>query len=242
MKEKNTLGIVSLVLGIIALVFSVFFVLALPLAIASIVVGIVSLVKREKKVMAVVGIVLSSISFVIGIGIIVLICFVVSSVDNNADFQNEIESGLVEFYNEVSKGITDELNIENKLDGYKWEASDGSVLELKSDGTYYWYKDSNDKTDNYYTGTYVTYVGDKAVDKIDSIFGFNEEAYTNNNSILRTDIYYLELNKITTVIGNKEASTIKSTPYALFFYNTSSNECEGMNLNTQNTIGFTKVN
>ena len=70
---------------------------------------------------------------------------------------------------------------------------------------------------------------------------FNEEAYEQNSAILRTDIYYLELQKQETVINGKKTDTIQKTQYALFFYNANTDKCEGMNLNTQNLAYFTKV-
>lgn len=243
-KQKNTLGIVSLVLGIIAIFFSIIFVISIPLAIASVITGIIALVKKQKKVMPIVGIVLSALSVIISILLIIIVVTLVNNVATKieeSDFEEELQSGLTQLYNGLSEGMTDELNIPNKLEGYSWEASDGSLLELNEDGTYYWYKDADDKTDNYYTGTYTSYLGDSAIEKIDEEFGFNEEAYSQNSAILRTDIYYLELEKEETVINGKTTETIQTTPYALFFYNAGSDQCEGMNLNTQNLASFTKV-
>lgn len=242
MKEKNTLGVVSLVLGIIAIVFSMFFIISVPLAIASIVTGIVALAKKQRKGMPIWGIVLSGVSVVITVVMIVFVVYLVKNIDiDNTELNDELKTGLTELYNGLSEGITDELDIPNKLDGNSWRAGDGSLLELKEDGTYYWYKDAEDKTDNYYTGTYTSCLGDRAIEKIDDEFGFNEEAYKNNSAILRTDIYYLELNKEKTVIDGKSQITAQKSPYALFFYNATSSKCEGMNLNTQNLASFTKV-
>lgn len=243
-KQKNTLGIVSFVLGIIAIMSSLIVVISIPLAIASIITGIISLVKKQKKIMPVVGLILSTISVIISVLLIVGVVILTNKITNivkDSEFQEEFKSGLTQLYNGLSEGITDELNIPNKLEGYSWEASDGSLLELNEDGTYYWYRDADDKTDNYYTGTYTSYLGDSAIEKIDEEFGFNEEAYSQNSAILRTDIYYLELEKEETVINGKTTQTIQTTPYALFFYNAGSDQCEGMNLNTQSLASFTKV-
>ena len=227
-KENSGIGIVSFVLGIIAIMTSFFVIPSVLLAIVSIITGIIALVKKSKKVMPVVGIVLSATKLALDI-------------TNDIDLNDEIKSGLTQLYNDISKGITDELNIENKLGGYSWEASDGSLLELNDDGRYYWYKNAEDKTDNYYTGTYKSYLGDSAIEKIDNEFIFNEEAYEKNSTILRTDIYYLELQKQETVINGKKTDTIQKTQYALFFYNANTDKCEGLNLNTQNLVYFTKV-
>ena len=243
-KQKNTVGIVSFVLGIIAIMSSLIVVISIPLAIASIITGIISIVKKQKKIMPVVALVLSTISVIISVGLIIGVVLITNKITNTikeGDFEEELKSGLTQLYNGISEGITDELNVPNKLEGYSWKAADGSLLELNYDGTYYWYKDADDKTDNYYVGTYTSYLGDRAIEKIDEKFGFNEEAYSQNSAILRTDIYYLELNKEETVINGKTTETIQTTPYALFFYNAGSDKCEGMNLNTQNLASFTKV-
>lgn len=243
-KENSGIGIVSFVLGIIAIMTSFFVIPSVLLAIASIITGIIALVKKSKKVMPVVGIVLSSIGVIISAIVITIVLFVTKlalDITNDIDLNDEIKSGLTQLYNDISKGITDELNIENKLDGYSWEVSDGSLLELNDDGRYYWYKNAEDKTDNYYTGTYKSYLGDSAIEKIDNKVGFNEEAYEKNFAILRTDIYYLELQKQETVINGKKTDTIQKTQYALFFYNANTDKCEGMNLNTQNLVYFTKA-
>ena len=97
-------------------------------------------------------------------------------------------------------------------------------------------EDENDKTDNYYEGEYTVSFGDSAIDQINDEYGFNEEEFNKNTSILRTDIYYLELNRKKSVIDDKVSISTITTPYALFFYNASSDECEGMNHSTQNRV------
>ena len=133
------------------------------------------------------------------------------------------------------------LDIENKLDGNRWKMDDGSVLELRDDGTYYWYKTEEDTTDNYFFGTYKTYLGDRAIEKIDEEYGFNEEGYSHNTAILRTDIYYLELNKEKMKIEGETTDVVQSTKYALFFYYGASSECSGMNLGTYSRVSLEKI-
>ena len=264
--KTHGLGIASFILGICAIISSIFIFPSVLFGILSIILGIISLVKKSKKVMPVVGIVLSAISGVISILVICLMFIFAGFVDkvNNDDklresigdkiqekiekFQDEVDNndelrkGLTQFYNDISEGITDELDIDNKIDGYSFKASDGSLIEFNIDGTYTWYKDANNKSDNYYVGKYKTYLGDRAVEKIDEKFGFNNEAYKHNTEILRTDIYFLVLDKEYTVIDGKKEDTVQTVHYALFFYNGDTEKCDGMNLNTQNIVHFTKVN
>lgn len=235
-ERKKGLGIASMVLGIIAIICSLIYI-SIPLALLSIILGIISLVKKQKKAFGIAGIILSVVSIIITIlwSIFVLV------IAGNPTLINEknIKSKL---YNDISDGITDNLDVENKIKGNKWMASDGSVLELKDDGTYYWYEDENDKSDNYYEGEYTVSLGDSAIEQINEEYVFNEEEFNKNTSILRTDIYYLELNRKKSVIDGKISISTINTPYALVFYNASSDECVGMNLSTQNRVHFKKVN
>ena len=207
------------------------------MALLSIILGIISLVKKQKKAFGIAGIILSVVSIIITIlwSIFVLV------IAGNPTLINEknIKSKL---YNDISEGITDNLDVENKIKGNKWMASDGSVIELKDDGTYYWYEDENDKSDNYYEGEYTVSLGDSAIEQINEEYVFNEEEFNKNTSILRTDIYYLKLNRKKSVIDGKISISTINTPYALVFYNASSDECVGMNLSTQNRVHFKKVN
>ena len=157
-KNSNALGIASLILGIIAFVFGVVFFISIPLAIVSIILGIISLVKRNSKGLSIAGIILSSISIIASIGIILILGAIGSSIGDD-----DVKSGIVSFMNKLSEGQTENLDIENKLDGNRWKMDDGSVLELRDDGTYYWYKTEEDTTDNYFFGTYKTYLGDRAI-------------------------------------------------------------------------------
>lgn len=75
------------------------------------------------------------------------------------------QSAAVEAGAEVSD-ILDGENEEtspNQLAG-DWEAGDGSLLCLAEDGTFLWYRYPDDRTDNYYSGTYqVRWSGDAVV-------------------------------------------------------------------------------
>lgn len=235
-KNSNALGIASLILGIIAFVFGVVFFISIPLAIVSIILGIISLVKNSSKGLSIAGIILSSISIIASIGIILILGAIGSSID-----EDDVKSGIVSFMNKLSKGQTEGLDIENKLYGNRWKMDDGSVLELRDNGTYYWYKTEEDTTDNYFFGTYKTYLGDRAIEKIDEEYGFNEEGYSHNTAVLRTDIYYLELNKEKMKIEGETKDVVQSTKYALFFYYGAYSECSGMNLGTYSRISLEKI-
>lgn len=244
LRKESGFGIAAFVLGIVAFLSAIFVFPSIILAIISIILGIVALAKKSKKVMPVVGIVLSSIAAIISIlvviGIVIFAGFV-DKVNNDDELKTKVEEGMIQFFNGVTEGITDELDVEDKIEGNSFKASDGSLIKFNNDGTYIWYQNSENTDDNYYKGRYTSYLGDSAIEKIQEEFSFDEEAYKYNTKILRTDIYYLKLEKEETVINGEKKTTPQTTNYALFFYNGSSDECEGMNLNTQNLVHFEKV-
>ena len=123
MKENNTLGIVSLILGILAALSSLIFIISIPLAIASAICGIIALAKKKKKAMPIIGIVLSIISILFSAGIILLVGVVFSNINDD-----DIRSALVRAYNNTtSESETQNIDTNNKLTG----KSDGRKNELK---------------------------------------------------------------------------------------------------------------
>lgn len=247
-KKSNVLGIISLILGILSLLTSCIIFISAIFAIASLITGIIALFTNKNKAMPIIGVIISVIAIVISIIVSVVVKNVVNDVKENvndyveSNIGEDLKEGLTTLYNDLSEGITEDLNVTDKLKGYSWKMGDGSLLVLKNDGTYYWYKDANDKTDNYYYGKYKTLLGDKAIEEINEKFGFNEEGLKNNTKVLRTDIYFLRLDKEEMVINGKKSTVSRNTYYALFFYDMSSSEAVGMNLTTQNTVSLKKVN
>lgn len=227
-KKAKILGIISLICGIASLFTMFWIVPGIIFEIVAIILGIVAIVKKENIAMPIIGIVLSGLSMIVTMG---LILFAILTP----------EGTLVKSYNTLAEGNTDKVKIENKLEGHKWKMTDGSLLELKSNGVYYWYQDADNLTDNYFYGTYTTKVGDDAIDSINKITKFNEEYFSNNNKVvLRTDVYYLELNKISTVISKNANSTIQKSYFCIGFYKGSSTNAACANLNSLSEIYMTR--
>lgn len=61
---------------------------------------------------------------------------------------------------ETGFSITDEFT------GNSFRASDGSVIYFEEEGSFVWYQDDSDHSDNYYSGTYDVYFGEEAEDYI----------------------------------------------------------------------------
>lgn len=153
-QKKEGLGVASLVIGIISLVFSfIFNIFTIPLAIIGLILGIVNKATKGKKFA---GIILNIISIIVSTIVFILWMFVIGSVadsidtDSGKDFLNRL-------YNELERETSDNY-VEGK---YNCKSFDGSGegndyivrFELDDDMTFLWGK-YNDTKDNYVKGTY----------------------------------------------------------------------------------------
>lgn len=216
-------GCLSLLFGIISIIFS--FITAgicMVFGIVSIITGIIALVKKDKIAIPIIGIVMSIISFFIAIIIVMIpIISLVTSFSSDMERDNNYDT----YY---SKSIING-NSKNKdeISGYSYiEKQDNSLLDLKSDGTFLYYKDKDDKTDNYYEGTYVVYQGEDAIKYIANdleTYGLTEEE---QKDLIRRNEEYKEENYYCLVLKNNKCimngkntltSTIE-TPYYGFFF------------------------
>lgn len=135
------------------------------------------------------------------------------------------------------------------ISGENWQANDGSLLELNADGTFKWYQDPDDKTDNYYSGTYRVYNGQAAIENIAKEFAeynFTEKEQLDmiaRNKDWNKDIYYnfILQNEECIVDGKNVLDTdVKITPYLGFYYE-DERYLDLANMMTANYVGFTKI-
>lgn len=154
-KKKETLGTISLVLGIISLLLAFLLnIFILPLAIIGLVLGIINKVKKGKNIT---GIILNSISIFIAIIMAIIVIFVFksktfseffSSLYNELDYKNS--SNYV-------AGRYDCTGVDDNVDEYLIS------LHLNEDNTFI-YGPYGELTSNYITGTY-TYEDEKKTNK-----------------------------------------------------------------------------
>ena len=154
-EQSEGLGIASMVLGIISLVFCIFLnILTLPLSLTGLILGIVNKAKKGKRIS---GIILNSISIILSIVIFIFIIFlgitIIGSVFSDPDIRDRINN----FYNELERNSSS-----NYVEGtYNCKSFSGSGegsnyivrLELNDNYTFLWGK-YNDTKDNYVNGTY----------------------------------------------------------------------------------------
>lgn len=150
-------------------------------------------------------------------------------------------SSIVEIFKEPIKN--------DVITGNNWQtAKDKSLLCLSKNGTFLWYRDSEDKSDNYYEGTYIVYCGVDAINYIAndlSKYGITKDEQLNfiSRNIKQTinNYYCLVLNNETCIMGGKNTlSEIKTTPYYGFYYELDE-YLDFANMNTSNYIVFNKV-
>ena len=135
-------------------------------------------------------------------------------------------------------------NYEN-IKGNSYIANDNSYLVLKNDGTFYWYKDKDNK-EEYYYGTYTIYRGENAIKYISSklsIYDISEkeqrEAIDNSSIKDAIDHYYnLNLNNEKLITKDKEEQLLKETRY-YGFASEDYKELKFLNMDANNYAIFT---
>lgn len=211
---------VSLIIGIIALVFFWIPVLSIPLAIISIVTG----TKYEKetnqktagKVLGIISIILSVIEIIL---ITCLMVFLINWIDESTITEDAIDK-FYKYYDEYSKESEESFDIR----GYSWTGTDQSTLYLNKDKTYIWYQNDNIKSDNFYSGTYEFYTGDNAIIYIaDNLkeYSLTEEEQRRliqSGGYSLKDYYLIILKSDKVVINSEEKTPENNMIYYYGFY------------------------
>ncbi len=160
-KNKEGLGVASLVIGIIALVLSftcIFFIpffIIFPLALVGLILGIVNKVKKGRKFA---GIILNAFALLISIVTCILFFVVVGlTVDEATTEGTDLNKFINRFYNELERETSDnyvEGSYNCKSYSGSGESNDYIVhFDLYKDNTFVWGK-YNDTNNNYVKGTY----------------------------------------------------------------------------------------
>ena len=143
----------SLILGIVSCILFTVPLISIPLAIASIIIGI----QKKESNKTSIGIVLGIISILLTAVSIILITLLLTFVKDNSrkiidDF--EINNFIDEYHDwiEPKEQISD-------IKGYSWLSEDKSILYLNNDNTYIWYAQDANHEDNYHQGKSEIYKG-----------------------------------------------------------------------------------
>lgn len=191
-KPNNGFGIASLVLGILAILGIIVLIGPIIFAPLSIIFGLVQLIRKGPKSMAVMGIIASFLSIAI-------------LVTGGMKIMSDIESGkasenLVSIFEEATDSEEFESTYTSFVYG-NWKYPEGAVLSLSSNGKWKFYKDGNNKTDNYYEGSKI--VIKQGRDGLKE-FGGNEDFVDPANQINQNKIYYIELYTDKLIVNGKD--------------------------------------
>ena len=147
-KRDESLGIVSLVIGIISLMLSILInILVLPLAVMGLILGIINRVTTGKRIS---GIVLNAISIVLSFVIFVGIIFLVATSDKTYDFLNKLYNELK--YSTENNYVSGNYSCKN-FDGSSDMGEYIVTMKLNKDGSFLWAK-YGDEENNYVKGNY----------------------------------------------------------------------------------------
>lgn len=238
MKDKKVggCGIAALILGILSVAFGWTIIGGIILGIVGIILGIIELTRKTKPAMPIVAIILSGLGVVFAIGSVLSIVTLGEYVIENGD---ELMSSIEDQFE------TDE--VADVISGYTWEEVDGSLLELKSNNTFRYYRDKNDLSNNYYEGTYKVYCGEEAVKYIsEDLSKYNLTEEEQRNIFTRSDIYSINnyyclvLNNKTCIVNGKNTLANPTlTPYYGFYID--NGILDIANMNTATYYSFKKV-
>lgn len=107
------------------------------------------------------------------------------------------------------------------ISGYKWTTSENMMLDLQSNNTFKWYSSSSNRSDNYYSGTFETLVGQKAVDYLVENAGAAEDGQIktmNEYGVALNEYYILILNNEECIREGKNVLEEKNTIIYVGFY------------------------
>ena len=122
-----------------------------------------------------------------------------------------------------------------------WESA--AYYEFREDGTYGWYKDSQDLTNNYYEGTYTVLRGADACEHLDIPFENVVVVMSNSSGAVdMSDIYCITCYPTYLISGGIDKSdTLKGGHYDLLFVVTGENSAQGKNMSNMDSYYFTKI-
>lgn len=242
-QKQNNNGIISLILGILALLTFSKPLISIILATISIIIG-----KKYQKETGnnTVGPLLGIIGIILSILVAIIFIFYI--------FWTEefIENVKTEYFKIIEEN--DYYNPEEKvqesfdLRGNSWIADDNSVLYLNNDQSYIWYQDDKVHTDNYYVGNYEFYTGIDAINYIATnlkeyrITVEEQQKIIQNSNYTMNDYYVIILDCTKTKINGIEQIPSNNKIYYYGFYDEALQYLSLVNIATNNQAGFTLQN
>lgn len=129
------------------------------------------------------------------------------------------------------------------LSGNKWSGSEGVLLDLKSDGTFKYYQSADNKSDNYYSGSFQVLNGKDAIAYMTDEYGFSEESQrtTMNYFNVSDEFYYvLVLNNEECIVNGQNTLEEKNKSEYFGYYIEDNEYLNLTSLQTMSQIDFYK--
>lgn len=213
-KTTGWIAIASFLLGIVSLILGWTVVIGIVCGVISIILGIIALAKKNKAIFPVLGMAMSLIGIIIAIAVLIVIPML------NKNVTQQLSDGIAK----IESTINEELY--NSVVGKSWESKNNSLLILNTDGTFKYYKDKEDLTNYYYEGTYKLHIKEDAVQYIANDLADYGVTEQEEKDIFEKNKKYSVDNYLCLVLTNEKCiidgeNTIKETvvtPYFGFYY------------------------
>ena len=161
-------------------------------------------------------------------------------------FFNLLKQKINNSHSEVASEATTEMSyvdvatdISDIYGGWESEA----YYEFREDGTYGWYKNSENLNDNYYSGTYTVIKGYEACEHLGiSLEKILTVVINSKGDVSPTDIYCITCSPTYLISGGVDKTdTLSGISYDLLFIVVGEKNAQGMLVSNGDTYYFTKI-
>ena len=129
------------------------------------------------------------------------------------------------------------------LTGNKWRGTDGSLIALDTDGTYKYYNNMDDLSNNYFKGTFTVRNGQEAIEYLIQTQGFDEKSQRNvmeKYKVADECYYVLTLNAEERIVNGKNDLAEKTVTEFFGYYSTTDGHLNFKSLKTMKNMDFYK--
>ncbi|MGN0614150.1 MAG: hypothetical protein ACI4JB_09675 [Porcipelethomonas sp.] len=129
------------------------------------------------------------------------------------------------------------------LTGNNWEGTDGSMIQLNTDGTFKFYRSSSDKSNNYYTGNFEVKNGQDAIDYLVDEYGFTEDGQRSVMTKYQVEdqfYYVLILNSKECIVDGENTLSEEAKVEYFGYYSTKDGHLDFTSLKTMGQMDFYK--
>ena len=129
------------------------------------------------------------------------------------------------------------------LTGNKWRCTDGSLIDLDTDGTYKYYNSADDLTNHYFKGTFQVRSGQEAIDYLLKTQGFDEKSQRDvmeKYNVADECYYVLTLTAEERIVNGKNDLPEKTVTEFFGYYSASDEYLNFTSLKTLKSMDFYK--